>query len=82
MSALFTLMASPYLLLAHETVLRNLQGEAQAHHLGATGARLSKIWAGICAGRSLTGWAGRGWCWRQSAWCWLSAMPIVAPHGC
>jgi 4-amino-4-deoxy-L-arabinose transferase-like glycosyltransferase len=37
MSALFTLMASPYLLLAHETVLRNLQGEAQAHHLGATG---------------------------------------------
>lgn len=31
------LVVSPYLLLAHETLKRNLQGEAQAHHLGATG---------------------------------------------
>jgi hypothetical protein len=33
----FTLLTSPYLLLAHDTVLRNLRGEAQMHHLGATG---------------------------------------------
>ncbi|MDE1914927.1 MAG: glycosyltransferase family 39 protein [Sphingomonadales bacterium] len=31
------LIISPYLLLAHDTVLRNLRGEAQWHHLGATG---------------------------------------------
>lgn len=33
----FLLLISPYLLLDHETVLRNIRGEAQAHHLGATG---------------------------------------------
>ncbi|WP_039331769.1 ArnT family glycosyltransferase [Novosphingobium subterraneum] len=31
------LLISPYLVLDHETLWRNLQGEAQAHHLGATG---------------------------------------------
>lgn len=31
------LLTSPYLLLAHDVVLRNLRGEAQMHHLGATG---------------------------------------------
>ncbi len=33
----FLLAVSPYLLLDHETLLRNLQGEAQVRHLGATG---------------------------------------------
>jgi hypothetical protein len=33
----FTLLSSPYLLLAYGTVVRNLHGEAQLHHLGATG---------------------------------------------
>jgi hypothetical protein len=33
----FLLLASPYLVLDHNTVWRNLQGEAQIHHLGATG---------------------------------------------
>ena len=31
------LLVSPYLLLDYPTVLRNLQGEGQAHHLGANG---------------------------------------------
>jgi hypothetical protein len=30
-------LVSPYLVLAHDTVVRNLHGEAQMHHLGATG---------------------------------------------
>lgn len=30
-------LVSPYLLLDHQTVLRNLQGEGQPHHLGANG---------------------------------------------
>lgn len=30
------LVVSPFLVLDHATVLRNLQGESQAHHLGAT----------------------------------------------
>lgn len=33
----FTLLTSPYLLLAYGTVVRNLHGEVQLHHLGATG---------------------------------------------
>lgn len=33
----FLLLASPYLLLDYPALLRNLQGEAQQHHLGATG---------------------------------------------
>jgi len=33
---------SPYLLIAHETVARNLQGEAQIRHLGATGGTLAE----------------------------------------
>ncbi len=42
-TALATLAAiSPYLLIAHETVTRNLQGEAQARHLGATGGTLAE----------------------------------------
>jgi 4-amino-4-deoxy-L-arabinose transferase-like glycosyltransferase len=33
----FLLLITPYLLLDYPTVLRNLHGEAQIHHLGATG---------------------------------------------
>lgn len=33
----FLFLISPYLLLDHETALRNMHGEAQVHHLGATG---------------------------------------------
>ena len=33
----FLFLISPYLLLDHETALRNMRGEAQAYHLGATG---------------------------------------------
>lgn len=33
----FTLLVSPYLLLAYPVVVRDLHGEAQLHHLGATG---------------------------------------------
>jgi hypothetical protein len=40
-AALATLfIVSPYLLLDYPTVLRNLQGEAQPHHLGSTGGGL------------------------------------------
>ena len=42
MLAGFTVLVSPYLVLAHETVVRNLHGEAQLHHLGATGG--SPLW--------------------------------------
>lgn len=37
LSLALLLLISPYLVLDHETLWRNLQGEAQAHHLGATG---------------------------------------------
>jgi hypothetical protein len=41
----FLVMISPYLVLAHDTVLRNLKGEAQLHHLGATGGTpLQNAW--------------------------------------
>lgn len=41
--ALVTLIAiSPYLLIARETVARNLQGEAQTRHLGATGGTVAE----------------------------------------
>lgn len=33
----FLFLISPYLLIDHVTVLRNVQGEGQAHHLGANG---------------------------------------------
>ncbi|MDB5712879.1 MAG: hypothetical protein JWO15_276 [Sphingomonadales bacterium] len=33
-------LVSPYLLIDHVTVLKNLQGEGQAHHLGANGGSL------------------------------------------
>lgn len=33
----FLLLISPYILLDHRTVLRDMLGEAQVHHLGATG---------------------------------------------
>ncbi|MFT4026850.1 MAG: glycosyltransferase family 39 protein [Novosphingobium sp.] len=34
---IFIVLLSPYLLLDYPTVLRNLSGEGQAHHLGSTG---------------------------------------------
>jgi 4-amino-4-deoxy-L-arabinose transferase-like glycosyltransferase len=37
MALVFLLLASPYLLLDHVTMLRDVRGEAQVHHLGATG---------------------------------------------
>lgn len=37
MSVAFLLLISPYLLLDYPTVIRNLHGEAQLHHVGATG---------------------------------------------
>ena len=52
----FLLLTSPYLVIEHETVLRNLHGEAQLHHLGATGGTpwqnvwwylRGPIWAGM-----------------------------------
>ena len=36
-TTVFLLLASPYLLLDYQTVLRNVRGEAQVQHLGATG---------------------------------------------
>ncbi|MFE8585649.1 ArnT family glycosyltransferase [Sphingomonas sp. NCPPB 2930] len=41
----FLFVISPYLLLAYPTVIANLQGEGQAHHLGATGGGfLANLW--------------------------------------
>lgn len=41
----FLFAISPYLLLAYPTVIANLQGEGQAHHLGATGGGfLVNLW--------------------------------------
>lgn len=41
----FLLLASPYLLLDYQTVVRNLLGEAQPYHLGATGGTpLANAW--------------------------------------
>ncbi|MBW8753928.1 MAG: glycosyltransferase family 39 protein [Sphingomonadales bacterium] len=37
MSLGFMLLTSPYMLLDYPTLIRNLHGEAQIHHLGATG---------------------------------------------
>jgi hypothetical protein len=54
------LIVSPYLLLAHETLVRNLQGEAQAHHLGATGGTPLQNLAWYAQGPLMTalGWPG------------------------
>lgn len=40
MAGLFLFFISPYLLLDYPTVLRNLSGEGQAQHLGATGGNI------------------------------------------
>lgn len=37
LAAVFLILISPYLILDYPTVLRNLLGEAQLHHVGATG---------------------------------------------
>lgn len=37
LALVFLFLISPYLLLDHQTALRNMHGEAQIHHLGATG---------------------------------------------
>lgn len=56
----FLLLASPYLLLDYPTVLRNLHGESQAHHLGATGEGFWWNLRWYAAGPILTGlgWIG------------------------
>lgn len=41
----FLLLISPYLLLDHQAALRDMHGEAQVHHLGATGGNpLENAW--------------------------------------
>jgi hypothetical protein len=42
LSIAFLLLVSPYLLLDHETVLRNLTGEGQVRHLGSTGGSIAQ----------------------------------------
>lgn len=49
------LTASPYLLLDYSTVLRNLRGEAQGGHLGATGGSLLDNLGWYAAGPVLSG---------------------------
>ncbi|WP_206237848.1 ArnT family glycosyltransferase [Novosphingobium terrae] len=45
LSLVFLVAISPYLLLAHDTVLHDLHGEAQLQHLGATGGTpLENAW--------------------------------------
>lgn len=62
----FLLLISPYLVLDYQTALGNMRGEAQVHHLGATGGTpwanawwylSGPIWAGLgVAGSALTAW--------------------------
>ena len=40
MGVIALLVVSPYLIIDHATVVRNLQGEVQLHHLGATGGSM------------------------------------------
>lgn len=56
----FLLLVSPFLLLDAPTVLRNLHGESQAHHLGATGGGFWWNLRWYAAGPILTGfgWVG------------------------
>jgi hypothetical protein len=45
MTIVFALMASPFILLDYPTLIRNLEGEAQLHHLGASGGTpLENAW--------------------------------------
>jgi hypothetical protein len=62
----FLLLISPYLLLDHQTALGNMRGEAQIHHLGATGgtpwANARWYLAGpVLAGLGSVGLALSGW---------------------
>jgi len=56
----FLLLASPYILLDYPTVVRNLHGEAQLYHLGATGGTPWENAWWYLRGSILTGfgWAG------------------------
>lgn len=62
----FLLLISPYLVLDHATALRNILGEAQVHHLGATGgAPWENAWwylgGPVLTGLGLAGLALAGW---------------------
>ncbi len=64
----FLFAISPYLLLAYPTVIANLQGEGQAHHLGATGGGfLANLWwyirVPLLSGFSLWGLWLLAWGW-------------------
>lgn len=51
----FLLLISPYLVLDHETALRNMRGEAQIRHLGSTGGTLWENAGWYLSGPVLTG---------------------------
>ncbi len=79
----FLALASPYLLLAHDVVLRNLHGEAQLHHLGATGGTAwqnawwylsGPIWAGLGGIGLLLAAAGSCMVFRRT-----EVLAIIAP---
>lgn len=55
MGAAFVFILSPYLLLDYPTVVRNLTGEGQAHHLGSTGGTFGQNALWYLTGPLLTG---------------------------
>ncbi len=62
----FLFLISPYLLLDHQTALRDMHGEAQVHHLGATGgAPWENAWwylsGPLATGLGLAGLALAAW---------------------
>lgn len=65
-------IASPFLLLDHATVLRNLRGESQLHHLGATSGGLWWNLRWYSTGPILT---GLGWGGLLLALCGIARLP-------
>jgi 4-amino-4-deoxy-L-arabinose transferase-like glycosyltransferase len=79
------ILIAPYLLIAHAAVLRDLAGEAQVHHLGATGASpLANAWwygSGplvAAFGIAGIGLAGLGlWVLRRVPECRVILLPVL-----
>lgn len=91
MMVTFTVLTSPYLILAHDTVLLNLRGEAQMHHLGATGGSpLYNLYWYVTGPLHLAlGWTGLGlatcgavlgWVHKEKCGLWL-LLPVVLGLG-
>ncbi|MES2492714.1 MAG: glycosyltransferase family 39 protein [Pseudomonadota bacterium] len=86
MTLLLLVAVSPYLLLDYRTVLANLAGEAQPHHVGATGGTplenllwylRGPLWSGLGAGGAILALAGL-WAARRNGPVLCIVLPVAA----